>query len=87
MDKTNSFEKSAEKYVETQIEEMKTFKGPSVEEFFASEKLEISQLELTNLTYGTDKRVISKMTANDAIGRAMVATAFMKHYNIKLKKT
>jgi len=62
------------------------FRGPSADEFFECDELQISALELSNLTYGTDKRVISKMTANDAIGRNAVATAFMKHFNIKLKK-
>lgn len=86
MSKTSSFNKSVEEYVETQIEELKTFKGPSVEEFFEYSKLEISPLELANLTYGTDKRAISKMTGNEALGRSDVASAFMRHFNIKLKK-
>jgi len=67
-------------------ENAKKFAGPSIEEFFASDMLEISPLKLAELTYGTDKRAISKMTANDALGRAAVATAFMKHFNIKLKR-
>lgn len=76
---------STDDYIESQIEELKSFKGPSVEEFFESD-LKLTQGELTNLTYGTDKRAISKMTANDALGRNAVATAFMKHFNIKLSK-
>jgi len=76
---------SAEDYVKAQIEEIKNFKGPSIEEFFG-DTFELSQEELTILTYGTDKRTISKMTANDAFGRNAVASAFMKHFNIKLKK-
>jgi len=76
---------SSDDYVESQIEEFKNFKGPSVEEFFG-EVLKLSQEELISLTYGTDKRVISKMTASDAFGRNAVALAFMKHFNIKLKE-
>lgn len=76
---------SANDYVATQIEEFKSFKGPSVEEFFGSD-LKLTQEELTNLTYGTDKRAISKMTATDAFGRNAVAQAFIKHFNIKLIK-
>ena len=64
----------------------KDFSGPSIEEFFGNNILEISPLELANLTYGTDKRAISKITGNEALGRSTVASAFMRHFNIKLKQ-